>query len=300
MVKLASPPTDVLSPMGEKLIEEGLKKEVKAEFIVAVSRPPAVYRGNPFQVEVGIAYGGEIPADQQSQVMRFANKVPLLYHAGDCATTESVMETDWKRYGFNQTGANIPTGPVVFLVHLASVWVPYTSEGKQSIADYPEIVKELKLGLQEAGRRISVYVKKKGMVREHQKTSLLYQRYLEEIIDAIHDLSPMDKEDEKSVKRNLQIMAWTKTQEAYNFIAMNHLHQRGEDASVIEAEGHRLILSGKESAAGIAIGAVHKGTGVEDEALKTLNHFKSKYKKGVIYYCDMSKNPPEVEERQLW
>jgi DNA topoisomerase-6 subunit B len=301
MVKLQTPETDVLSPMGEKLIEEGLKKEVKAEFFVAVSRPPAVYRGNPFQVEVGIAYGGELQPDGPAQIIRFANKVPLLYHSGDCATTESVVETDWKRYGFNQTGKNIPNGPIVFLVHFASVWVPYTSEGKQAIADYPEIVKEIKLALQEAGRRISVYVKKKGMVKEHQKTSLLYQRYLDEVIGALEQITSLDKVEDKMLRRNLQIMAWSKTQEAYNFIATNHLHMKNsEEASVIENNGYKLLVSEKGTAVGIAINSTHKGTEVEDEAMKILDTQKGKYKHGYVYYCDMSGNSPTVQEHKVW
>lgn len=301
MVKLQSPETDVLSPMGEKLIEEGLKKEVKAEFFVAVTRPPAVYRGNPFQVEVGIAYGGELQPEGSAQTIRFANKVPLLYHGGDCATTESVIETDWKRYGFSQSGKNLPTGPIVFLVHFASVWVPYTSEGKQAIADYPEIVKEIKLALQEAGRRISVYVKKKGMVKEHQKTSLLYQRYLGEVINAIEQMTKLDKDDDKMLRKNLQVMAWSKTQEAYNFIASNYLHTKNsEETTNIESHGHKMIVSEKGATVGIAINSTHKETGVEEEALKILNSQKSKYKKGMVYYCDMGKDPPEIEEKKIW
>jgi len=301
MVKLQSPETDVLSPMGEKLIEEGLKKEVKAEFFVAVTRPPAVYRGNPFQVEVGIAYGGELQPEGPAQIIRFANKVPLLYHGGDCATTESVMETDWKRYGFNQTGKNIPNGPIVFLVHFASVWVPYTSEGKQAIADYPEIVKEIKLALQEAGRRISVYVKKKGMVKEHQKTSLLYQRYLDEVVGAIEQITGLSKDEDKMLRRNLQIMAWEKTQEAYNFVAANHVHVKtSEETTSIEHAGRKLIVSEKGSVVGIGLNVSHKGTGVEEEALKTLNSQKGKYKHGYIYYCNMNSDPPIVEEHKVW
>jgi len=301
MVKLQSPETDVLSPMGEKLIEEGLKKEVKAEFFVSVTRPPAVYRGNPFQVEVGIAYGGELQPEGAAQMLRFANKVPLLYHGGDCATSESIVETDWKRYGFNQSGKNVPTGPVVFLVHFASVWVPYTSEGKQAIADYPEIVKEIKLALQEAGRRISVYVKKKGMVKEHQKTSLLYQRYLDEVIKALEQITDLDKDDDKMLRKNLQLMAWSKTQEAYNFITANYLHvKNSEETTMVEHHKYKLLVSDKGTTVGIAINSTHKDTDVEDEAVKILSSQKGKYKKGMVYYCNMTKDPPEIEERKIW
>lgn len=202
-VKLVSPPTNVLSPLGEKLIEEGLKKEVEAEFFVAVSRPPAVYRGNPFQVEVGLAYGGKLPLDSTAQLMRFANKVPLLYHQSDCATSEAVVDTDWRRYGFSQSAGSLPQGPLVILIHFASVWVPYTSEGKQAIADYPEIIKEMKLALQEAGRRLSIYVRQKNKLRDKHMRRQIFERYIPEVAEALRKLTGKDK---KKIIEELEVI----------------------------------------------------------------------------------------------
>lgn len=197
--KLVSPPTNVLSPLGEKLIEEGLKKEVEAEFFVAVSRPPAVYRGNPFQIEVGLAYGGKLPLDSTSQLMRFANKVPLLYHQSDCATAEAVIDTDWRRYGFSQSSGSLPQGPLVILIHFASVWVPYTSEGKQAIADYPEIIKEMKLALQEAGRRLAIYVRQKNKRRNAQLRKDLFEKYIPELAESLEKLT--DEKKQKIIEK---------------------------------------------------------------------------------------------------
>ncbi len=194
MVKLVSPPTDCLSPMSEKIIEEGLKKEVEAEFFVAVTRPPAVYRGNPFQIEVGLAYGGKLPPDSTAQLFRFANRVPLLYHQSDCATSEAVVDTDWKRYGFSQSGSQLPQGPLVILVHFASVYVPYTSEGKQAIADYPEIIKEIKLALQEAGRRLAIYVRQKNKRRDAQLRRELFEKYIPELAESLEKLTDVKKQ----------------------------------------------------------------------------------------------------------
>jgi DNA topoisomerase-6 subunit B len=55
--KISSPSTDCIAPIGEELVLAGLKKEIEADFYTAITRPAAVYRGNPFQIEVGIAYG---------------------------------------------------------------------------------------------------------------------------------------------------------------------------------------------------------------------------------------------------
>jgi len=201
MTKIPSPPTDILSPLGEKLIIDGLKKEIEAEHFVSVSRPPAVYRGNPFQVEVGIAYGGKLPADQQAQVLRFANKVPLIYHSSDCATVGAVKDVDWKRYGLEQSGGQFPQGPMVILIHFASVWVPYTSEGKQAIADYPDIVKEIKLALQDAGRKLATYVRQKNKNLERQMRQNLFENYIPEFAES---LSKLTKESKEKIKNDLE------------------------------------------------------------------------------------------------
>lgn len=194
MVKLPSPPTDVLSLMGEDLIIKGLKKEIDAEHFVAVSRPPAVYRGMPFAIEVGLAYGGKLANNQTSQIMRFANKVPLLYHQSDCATSQAVEEVDWRRYGFSQSVGSFPQGPLVIFIHFASVWVPYTSEGKQAIANYPEIVKEIKLALQDAGRKLYLYVNEKMRTHHIKIRRELFEKYIPELAESLEKLTGEKKE----------------------------------------------------------------------------------------------------------
>jgi len=204
MVKLPSPPTDVLSIMGEDLILKGLQKELEAEHFVAVSRPPAVYRGMPFAIEVGLAYGGKLSNDQTAQILRFANKVPLLYHLSDCATAQAVEEVDWRRYGFTQSVGSSPQGPLLIFIHFASVWVPYTSEGKQAIANYPEIVKEIKLALQDAGRKLYLYVNEKMRAHHVKMRRELFEKYIPELAESLEKLTEVKKEKivEKLVKIN--------------------------------------------------------------------------------------------------
>ncbi len=192
-VKLIAPPTDVLSPLTDKLIEEGLKKELNPEFIATVSRSPAVYRGFPFQVEVGIAYGQSIT---EFKIIRLANRVPLLYQQGDCAITKSAMEVDWKRYKFQSD--KLPTEPMVLFVHICSVWVPFTSESKEAIASYPEIMKEIKLAMQEAARKVSLYlsgIRRAEYQAERMKT---FEKYAEETAKALEDLTG---ENSKRIKQ---------------------------------------------------------------------------------------------------
>ena len=198
-VKLASPPTNCLSPVGEEALIAGLKKELPAEHFVAITRQPSVYSGFPFQVEVALAYGGELQ-EGTAMLLRFANRIPLLYHQGDCAMTKSVKEVDWRRYGFSQPSNSLPVGPLAILVHFVSVWVPFTSEGKQAIADYPEIVKEIKLALQEAGRMLGKYVRRKKKIEEMRMRRNIFEKYS---IPFSEYLSQIIERDENEIRREV-------------------------------------------------------------------------------------------------
>ncbi|MBI2139971.1 DNA topoisomerase VI subunit B [Candidatus Woesearchaeota archaeon] len=192
--KIIAPPTDCISPIGEELLEKGIRKEINAEFYCATTRPPEVYRGNPFVIEAGLAYGGSLSADEPVQLFRFANRVPLLYQQGACAVTKSVLTNSWKNYGLQQSKGALPVGPMALFAHIASVWVPFTSESKEAIAHYPEIIKEVKLALQEIGRKLSIYVHKKFRVRELSERANLFEKYIPEVADSLAILSGEKKE----------------------------------------------------------------------------------------------------------
>ena len=165
-VKVMAPPTDCLAPIGERLIKRGLKNvlgNLRPEFYSPpVTRDAAVWAGNPFQVEVGVVFGGDLPPDQPVEVLRYANRAPLLYQAGACATTQAVAAVDWRRYGLEQRGGSgLPYGPAIVLVHVCSTKVPYTNEAKEAVSPVPEILTELDLALKEVGRRLKTHLTKK-------------------------------------------------------------------------------------------------------------------------------------------
>ncbi|MEM4261184.1 MAG: DNA topoisomerase VI subunit B [Candidatus Woesearchaeota archaeon] len=202
--KIMNPSTDCISPIGEEALEKSIKKEINAEFYCSITRSPSVYRGNPFQIEVAVAYGGDQPKDKPISLLRFANRVPLMYQQGACAITKSVMTTNWKPYGLNQSGDSMPIGPLTILVHMASVWVPFTSESKEAIAQYPEIIKEIKLALQEAGRKLQAYVHKKNRVGEELKKRGYIEKYIPHIASALIELLDLKKSEEVEIESKLK------------------------------------------------------------------------------------------------
>jgi len=155
----APPTTQCLSPIGEELIRRGLDKEFQMDFVAARTRPSSVFSGHPFMVEAAIGYGGKLPAEGNAILIRFANRVPLMYQQGACAITQCVTNVNWKAYNISQQG--FPVGPILILVHVASTNVPFTSESKDAIANIPEIEKEVTLVLQELGRELKHFVSRR-------------------------------------------------------------------------------------------------------------------------------------------
>ncbi|MGH7302522.1 MAG: DNA topoisomerase VI subunit B, partial [Candidatus Rokuibacteriota bacterium] len=230
--KIMAPPTNCLSPIGERAILSGLYQQIKGDFYTAVSRPPAVYRGNPFVIEAGLAYGRgpeQAQEDQQkkavplaegeadesagnelARVIRYANRVPLLYQQSACAIFKSVLDTTWRNYGVTQSRGALPAGPMVIFVHMASVWVPFTSESKEAIAEYDEIGKEITLALRECGRRLGAFLRRRERAYSEQSRRDIFELYIEEVVASCNRLKggrlPVAK-----LKEQLQKMAMKRT-----------------------------------------------------------------------------------------
>jgi DNA topoisomerase-6 subunit B len=162
---IRSPTSKVLVPIGPQLIKLGLKQvleELRPDYYTTpVSRAPAVFAGTPFLVEVGMVFGGNLPRDEPVQILRFANRVPLLYQAGGCAITKAVQGINWRNYGLDQRGGKgTPNGPALILVHVAATNIPFTSEAKEAVADIPEIGREIKLALRANAKTLARHLKK--------------------------------------------------------------------------------------------------------------------------------------------
>ena len=201
--KIIAPALNCLSPIGSELLEKGLRKEVKADFYATISRPPSVYRGFPFLIEVGVCYGGELNKEDSVKVLRFANKVPLLYQQGAGAIHKAITTMNMRPYGLQQSRGNLPNGPILLAVHIASVWVPFTSESKEAIAHYPEIIKQVKLALQDVGRKLGGYIRKTVRAKEQIERANLFEAFIPEVASSIANLTGENKD---KIEKDLQVI----------------------------------------------------------------------------------------------
>ncbi len=197
--KIMAPPVNCIGPIGEDELEKGLRRVVDAEFYSACSRRPSVYRGNPFLIEAALAYGfkaesngksGDKDKDSQPsmQLKRLANRVQLLYQQGACAIHKAVTEINWRNYNLSQPRGSLPVGSLLLTVHIASVWVPFTSESKEAIAHYPEIIKEIKLAVQECGRKLGMHVRRQKRVKQELAKRGYIETYLPYIGQALQEI----------------------------------------------------------------------------------------------------------------
>ena len=228
--KIMAPPTNCLSPIGERAILSGLYQQIKGDFYTAVSRPPAVYRGNPFVIEAGLAYGRgpeaaegaekkavpkaegeeEQGGNELARVIRYANRVPLLYQQAACASYKAVLDTTWRNYGVSQSRGAVPAGPMVIFVHMASVWVPFTSESKEAIAEYDEIHKEITLALRECGRRLGAFLRRRERAHSEHHRRNVFELYIEEVVESCNRLKG-GRLPTARLKEQLQKMALRRT-----------------------------------------------------------------------------------------
>jgi len=202
--KIMNPPTNCVAPIGEEQLIRGLESVVPADFYASTTRPPAVYRGNPFIIEAALAYGGEgEEADASARVLRFANRVPLLYQQGGCCVYQSVMQTNWRNYGLTQPRGALPWGPLIIVVHMASVWVPFTSESKEAIAGYPEIEEQIVRALQECGRKLKIFLSRRKRETEDQRKRDYIETYIPHIGIGLRELLGFSEREEKKVVERL-------------------------------------------------------------------------------------------------
>ena len=198
-LKWIAPAMDAIVPIGKEQIEKSFTNIFSPEVLMVTERSPKVYRGGiPFMVEVGIAYGGGVAtAGKKGEIMRFANRVPLPFDSSGCAITEAVKNMDWKRYDVK----NFEEEPVVVLVNLVSVYVPYTGAGKQAISPEEDIIDEIRFATMEAARGVQRYLSGKRKIHELDNKRKVVTRYIDQLSGDMCDLAGV--KDKKAVKEKI-------------------------------------------------------------------------------------------------
>jgi len=191
-IDFMAPSSEGLIPIGEENIIKGLSL-INPEFSVAITRSPRTYRGGiPFIIEVGLAYGGK--NGPGVDVIRYANRSPLVFDQGGCIINEAVKSIEWRRYG-----VNLESTPLTLFVNVTSTHIPYTSAGKQAIAMEEEVFNEVRFGIMDTCRGLKkfLYSKRRAYQKKQRKDSLM--KYASETSKAISKLTGKNTDKVKNL-----------------------------------------------------------------------------------------------------
>jgi DNA topoisomerase-6 subunit B len=240
-VKFLAPATEGLQPIAEDHIMKAVLNILDPEFQFVLTRPPKVYSGGiPFQVEVALAYGGHagrvVEGGVRAEIMRFANRSPLLFDAGGCAITEAVKDVDWKRYGIK----DFDNSPITIFINLISTYIPYTSAGKQTVANEAEVVKEIKFALMDVARKFQMFYSRQRREGEKEARRQMLLKYGTELADGLARLSGKGA-DSKAIYKELTALIEEKIKLANELEMLEDADEENGAAIPLEAQADELI-----------------------------------------------------------
>ncbi|MHA3963544.1 MAG: DNA topoisomerase VI subunit B [Candidatus Thorarchaeota archaeon SMTZ1-45] len=184
-----APPTDTVVPVGEEIFEQTIQMAYNPDFVAAVTRKPTSGKGLSFAIEVCIAYGGEIkPASSAPMVLwRFVNRVPKLRDNSDCATWKATASVNWKNYKLQSFDNGIPRGPVMVFIHVAGAYVHvmFKGQSKQALAEDEVLLREIKLALEDAGRKFRRFITRRETARRKAKRAGILAMYADQFAQSL-------------------------------------------------------------------------------------------------------------------
>ena len=186
------PDASCLSPIGEELLEKGIRKELgltEDDFLKVVSRKPSTYLGFPFIVETALATGPTIRKQYKAgtTIIRFANRIPLLFDESSGVIWKVVNRNiHWDTYKVSSDT------PMVVVVHVCSTKIPYKTVGKEYMADQPEVEKEITNVIRTAARSLRLFISRSIRIEKERRRLDIFAKYLPKIAEFSMKLS--DKE----------------------------------------------------------------------------------------------------------
>jgi len=123
-----APDGSCLSPLGEYNLNLGIRKVLEPDLVATAREKPSAYEGNPFIVEAAVSIGGK-DVKEGITVVRFANRIPLLFEAGaDVATRVAQSKIRWTNYKIDHKRDRIGV-----FVSIVSTKIPFKGTGKEYI-----------------------------------------------------------------------------------------------------------------------------------------------------------------------
>jgi len=213
--EIQSPSTKSVLTVGEEALAKSIHRLGEVDFFSVVARKPKICDFKPVVVEVALARfiqrGSE---EDQIQVLRFANRVPLQFDKSACAITRAIETVNWKSYGLNQPKDSVPYGPYVFAISIVSPFIKFKNASKETIDSSEELVEEIRLALMQAGQKLSRHIKKEMREADLERKMLHIEKFGPILIDGLARITGAGQNRVKKAKIGLEKILGRDTKDA--------------------------------------------------------------------------------------
>ncbi len=202
---LSSPSTSSVMVVGEEALAKSIQRLGETDFFSVNTRKPKVCDFKPVVVEVAIARftSKTKEEEQQAQLLRFANRVPLQFDKAACAITKAVESVNWRAYGLQQSKNSVPMGPYVFAVSVTSPFIKFKNASKETIDASDELIDELRLSLMQAGQKLARHIRREHKAAELERKKQHIEKFGPILVEALAKMSGASKSVEQRASEGL-------------------------------------------------------------------------------------------------
>ncbi len=207
-IELVPPSTKSVLTVGEDGLSKSIHRLGQVDFFSVVTRKPRICDFKPVVVEVAIARflnrvqseGGE----DQVQLLRFANRVPLQFDKGACAITRAVESVTWRSYGINHPKDSLPTGPYVFAISVTSPFIKFKNASKETIDGGDDLIEEIRRALMQAGQKLSRHIRAESKAADLERKIQHIEKFGPILVQGLARIVDAPKAREKRAEEGLK------------------------------------------------------------------------------------------------
>ena len=182
-----APDGSCLSPLGEYNLNLGIRKVLEPDLIATARDKPGAYEGHPFLVEAAVSLGGkkDIIKDEGITVIRFANRIPLLFEGGaDVSTRVAQSKIRWSNYKIDHKKDKVGV-----FVSIVSTKIPFKGTSKEYIGDdATEIQQSVKRALQSCCQQLRVHLMKRNAMKDAKERKSRLSKYVPDVSRSLFGL----------------------------------------------------------------------------------------------------------------
>ncbi len=214
--QLQSPSTRSVLTVGEEALSKSIMRLGDIDFFSVVARKPTIADFKPVVVEVALArFKGRGSEDEQIQLLRFANRVPLQFDKGACAITKAIESVNWRSYGLAQSKNSLPMGPYIFAISLVSPFIKFKNASKETIDASDELVEEIRLAVMRAGQKLSRHINREKKADDLERKIQHIEQFGPILVDTLCKLIDAPEKRKKKATEGLEKILGRDSKEAH-------------------------------------------------------------------------------------